>query len=76
MHTAPSFYYYKRLLGGLHMKEAFITKVACSKNDRHSDTERKNRMDQKRNYRRFLLLWAGELVSSVGSGLTSFGLRE
>ena len=33
-------------------------------------------MDQKRNYRRFLLLWAGELVSSAGSGLTSFGLRE
>ena len=41
MRTAPSFYYSKRLLGGLHMKEAFITKVACSKNDRHSDTERK-----------------------------------
>ena len=33
-------------------------------------------MDQKRNYRWFLLSWAGELVSSVGSGLTSFGLRE
>ena len=31
-------------------------------------------MDRKRNYRRFLLLWSGELVSSVGSGLTSFGL--
>lgn len=31
-------------------------------------------MDRKRNYRRFLLLWAGELVSSIGSGLTSFGL--
>jgi len=25
-------------------------------------------------YRKFLLLWTGELVSSVGSGLTSFGL--
>ena len=31
-------------------------------------------MDRKQNYRRFLLLWAGELVSSIGSGLTSFGL--
>lgn len=28
----------------------------------------------KRNFSRFLLLWAGELVSSVGGGLTSFGL--
>ena len=25
-------------------------------------------------YKRFLLLWAGELVSSIGGGLTSFGL--
>lgn len=25
-------------------------------------------------YRKFLLLWTGELVSSIGSGLTSFGL--
>ena len=31
-------------------------------------------MDKKRRFSRFLLLWAGELVSSVGSGLTSFGL--
>ena len=31
-------------------------------------------MDRKQNYHRFLLLWAGELVSSIGSGLTSFGL--
>ena len=31
-------------------------------------------MDRKRSVRRFLLLWAGELVSSIGSGLTSFGL--
>ncbi|MGN1019045.1 MAG: MFS transporter [Aristaeellaceae bacterium] len=31
-------------------------------------------MDRKRSYRRFLLLWAGEMVSSIGSGLTSFGL--
>ena len=28
----------------------------------------------RKNYRRFLLLWSGELVSSIGSGLTSFGL--
>lgn len=27
-----------------------------------------------KNYRRFLLLWSGELVSSIGGGLTSFGL--
>ena len=31
-------------------------------------------MERKRRVNRFLLLWAGELVSSVGSGLTSFGL--
>ena len=31
-------------------------------------------MNDNRRFRRFLLLWAGELVSSVGSGLTSFGL--
>lgn len=26
------------------------------------------------NYKKFLLLWAGELISSIGGGLTSFGL--
>ena len=26
------------------------------------------------NFRKFLLLWSGELVSSIGGGLTSFGL--
>ena len=26
------------------------------------------------NYRKFLLLWAGEFISSIGGGLTSFGL--
>ncbi|MBO5169187.1 MAG: MFS transporter [Oscillospiraceae bacterium] len=31
-------------------------------------------MNRKRKVNRFLLLWAGELVSSIGSGLTSFGL--
>ncbi|MDO4482738.1 MAG: MFS transporter [Bacillota bacterium] len=31
-------------------------------------------MDIKKNYHRFLLLWSGELVSAVGSGLTGFGL--
>ncbi len=31
-------------------------------------------MSSKRNFHRFLLLWAGELVSSIGGGLTSFGL--
>ncbi len=27
-----------------------------------------------RNFRKFLLLWSGELISSIGGGLTSFGL--
>ena len=31
-------------------------------------------MKQKSNYSKFLLLWSGELISAVGSGLTSFGL--
>lgn len=31
-------------------------------------------MSNKYNFHRFLLLWSGELVSSIGSGLTSFGL--
>ena len=31
-------------------------------------------MKNKSNLRRFLLLWAVELISAVGSGLTSFGL--
>lgn len=31
-------------------------------------------MDKKGNFGKFMLLWAGELVSSIGGGLTSFGL--
>lgn len=31
-------------------------------------------MNTKSNYNKFLLLWSGELVSSIGGGLTSFGL--
>ena len=31
-------------------------------------------LNNKHNFNRFLLLWAGELVSSIGGGLTSFGL--
>lgn len=31
-------------------------------------------MDQKGNFPKFMLLWAGELISAVGGGLTSFGL--
>ena len=31
-------------------------------------------MTQKSNYNKFLLIWSGELISSIGSGLTSFGL--
>ena len=31
-------------------------------------------MKEKGNFGKFLLLWTGELISSVGGGLTSFGL--
>ena len=31
-------------------------------------------MNKSKNFRRFLLLWSGELISSIGGGLTSFGL--
>jgi len=31
-------------------------------------------MEKKSNYFKFILLWAGELISSIGGGLTSFGL--
>ena len=31
-------------------------------------------MKQKNNFNKFLLLWFGEFVSSIGSGLTAFGL--
>ena len=31
-------------------------------------------MEQKSNYSKFLIIWSGQLISAVGSGLTSFGL--
>ena len=31
-------------------------------------------MTKNRNFMKFLLLWSGELISSIGGGLTSFGL--
>ena len=31
-------------------------------------------MGKTSNFKKFLLLWAGEFISSVGGGLTSFGL--
>ena len=31
-------------------------------------------MEKKSNYSKFLLLWGGEFISSIGGGLTSFGL--
>ena len=31
-------------------------------------------MKESQNFRKFLLLWSGELISSIGGGLTSFGL--
>ena len=33
-----------------------------------------NKNGKKSNFGKFLLLWAGELISSIGGGLTSFGL--
>ena len=32
------------------------------------------KMNKKGNFKKFLLLWTGELISSIGGGLTSFGL--
>ena len=34
----------------------------------------KNNHENKSNFGKFLLLWAGELISAIGGGLTSFGL--
>ncbi len=31
-------------------------------------------MEKRSNYRKFLLLWSGEFISSIGGGLSSFGL--
>lgn len=31
-------------------------------------------MEKKSNFNKFILLWTGELISSIGGGLTSFGL--
>lgn len=31
-------------------------------------------MERKSNFKKFLLLWSGELISCIGGGLTSFGL--
>lgn len=31
-------------------------------------------MNKQNNFSKFMLLWAGELISAVGGGLTSFGL--
>ncbi len=32
-------------------------------------------MNQQKNFPKYMLLWAGELISAIGSRLTSFGLR-
>ncbi|MFS6559594.1 hypothetical protein VPJ68_29780, partial [Parabacteroides distasonis] len=42
--------------------------------DSRSKKEGRIVLNSKNNFNRFLLLWAGELVSSIGGGLTSFGL--
>ena len=31
--------------------------------------------NHKSNFSKFMLLWSGEFISAIGSGLTSFGLR-
>ncbi|WP_434799436.1 MFS transporter [Terrisporobacter vanillatitrophus] len=33
-----------------------------------------NNADKNKSFKKFLLLWSGELISSIGSGLTAFGL--
>lgn len=40
------------------------------------DRRQRNRMNTNRNagFQKFMLLWIGELISAIGSGLTSFGL--
>ena len=42
----------------------------CSASGRQSI----KRDNMRKNFQKFMLLWFGELVSSIGSGLTSFGL--
>ena len=42
--------------------------------DRQSVNRKEKSMNRKHNFNRFLLLWAGEFVSAIGGGLTSFGL--
>ena len=41
-----------------------------------SNTQRKSavKMKERNNFGKFVLLWSGELISSIGGGLTSFGL--
>ncbi len=36
--------------------------------------KKEKEVNTKNNFRKFLLLWSGELISSIGGGLTSFGL--
>lgn len=42
--------------------------------DRQTVYKEESMMNQKSNFPKFMMLWAGELISAVGSGLTSFGL--
>ncbi len=41
--------------------------------DSRSKTEKEN-MKQESNYKKFMIIWAGDLISQIGGGLTSFGL--
>lgn len=44
----------------------------CKSTDRQ--TVEKEKIMEKSNFKKFMLLWTGEFVSSIGGGLTSFGL--
>lgn len=47
---------------------AFCNKIIGKTIDDNGETK------MTKNFKKFLLLWSGELISSVGGGLTSFGL--
>jgi len=54
--------------GGFHISKLLTDSLSGNKMYRRGNVKRKT------NYRKFLLLWSGELVSAIGGGLTGFGL--
>ena len=64
--------YYRQSVG--EIGKIGIRSVRYVTTGRCSEMGQKTEMSQKSNYCRFLLLWSGELISAIGSGLTSFGL--